>query len=75
VALVLEDGTELLIHVGIDTVQMKGDGFRTLVQKGQKVSVGTPLLRFDRTKIRAAGHPTITPVVILNNADAEIRFD
>jgi PTS system N-acetylglucosamine-specific IIC component len=75
VALVLEDGTELLIHVGIDTVQMKGDGFRTLVQKGQKVSVGTPLLRFDRTKIRAAGHPTITPVVILNNADAELRFD
>ncbi len=75
VALVLEDGTELLIHVGIDTVQMKGDGFRTLVEKGQAVRAGTPLLRFDPARIRAAGHPTITPVVVLNNADARIDFE
>jgi PTS system N-acetylglucosamine-specific IIC component len=74
VALVLADGTELLIHVGIDTVGMKGDGFETLVQKGQSVREGTPLLRFDRARIRAAGHPDITPVIILNNENATIQF-
>ena len=75
VALVLEDGTELLIHVGIDTVGMKGDGFDTLVQKGQKVIAGTPLLRFDLSKIRAAGHPAVTPVIVLNNENAAVSFD
>lgn len=74
VALVLSDGTELLIHVGIDTVGMKGDGFQTLVEKGQKVTAGTPLLRFDLAKIRAAGHPPITPVIVLNNENARIDF-
>lgn len=74
VALVLGDGTELLIHVGIDTVEMKGDGFQTLVEKGQKVTPGTPLLRFDLAKIRAAGHPAITPVIVLNNENARIDF-
>jgi len=75
VALVLEDGTELLIHVGIDTVDMKGDGFRTLVEKGQKVTAGTPLLHFDLAKIQAAGHPSITPVIVLNNENAAVTFD
>ncbi|MFD4957481.1 N-acetylglucosamine-specific PTS transporter subunit IIBC [Microbacterium sp. NPDC058389] len=75
VALVLEDGTELLIHVGIDTVGMKGDGFQTLVEKGQKVTAGTPLLRFDLEKIQAAGHPSITPVIVLNNENATVAFE
>jgi len=75
VALVLDDGTELLIHVGIDTVGMKGDGFQTLVEKGQKVTAGTPLLRFDLAKIRAAGHPSITPVIVLNNENATVAFE
>jgi PTS system N-acetylglucosamine-specific IIC component len=75
VALVLADGTELLIHVGIDTVGMKGDGFTTLVETGQRVTTGTPLLRVDLEKIRAAGHPTITPVVVLNNEQATIEFE
>ncbi|MBW9094713.1 PTS transporter subunit EIIC [Microbacterium jejuense] len=75
VALVLEDGTELLIHVGIDTVNMKGDGFQTLVEKGQKVTAGTPLLRFDLAKIQAAGHPAITPVIVLNNENATVAFE
>lgn len=74
VALVLGDGTELLIHVGIDTVEMKGDGFQTLVEKGQKVTPGTPLLRFDLAKIRAAGHSAVTPVIVLNNENARIDF-
>ena len=75
VALILDDGTELLIHVGIDTVGMKGDGFQTLVEKGQKVTAGTPLLRFDLAKIQAAGHPSITPVIVLNNENATVAFE
>ncbi len=74
VALVLEDGTELLIHVGIDTVHMAGNGFETLVAKGDTVKAGTPLLRFDLQKIEAAGHPTITPVIVLNNENARIEL-
>lgn len=74
IALKLDDGTELLIHIGLDTVDMNGDGFEVLVQKGDHVSPGTPLIRFDAEKIRAAGHPTITPVVIMNNKAAELVF-
>jgi PTS system N-acetylglucosamine-specific IIC component len=74
VALVLDDGTEVLIHVGIDTVEMKGDGFRTLVEKGARVTAGTPLLEFDLQKIAAAGHPAVTPVIVLNNEAAQIEF-
>lgn len=74
VALKLDDGTELLIHVGLDTVDMGGDGFETLVTKGEHVLAGTPLLRFDAAKIRAAGHPTVTPVIVMNNKAAEIVF-
>ncbi|MFT4156828.1 MAG: N-acetylglucosamine-specific PTS transporter subunit IIBC [Microbacterium sp.] len=74
IALELDDGTELLIHVGIDTVQMKGDGFETLVEKGARVTAGTPLLRFDAAKIAAAGYSAITPVIVLNDENATIEF-
>lgn len=74
VAVVLGDGTEILIHVGIDTVHMAGNGFETLVAKGDSVHAGTPLLRFELDKIETAGHPTITPVIILNNENARIEL-
>ncbi|RYF45668.1 MAG: PTS sucrose transporter subunit IIBC, partial [Comamonadaceae bacterium] len=65
IGLVLADGTELLIHVGIDTVSLKGAGFETLVSAGQTVTTGTPLLRFDAAQIRAAGLSAITPIIVL----------
>ena len=74
VALVLDGGEELLIHVGLDTVEMKGEGFQILTQKGARVTAGTPLLKFDIAKIKAAGHPTVTPVVVTNNKNAVIEF-
>lgn len=74
VAVVTDEGTEILVHVGLDTVDMGGDGFETLVSTGDIVDEGTPLLRVDLDKIRAAGHPTITPVVVLNDADATVEF-
>ena len=48
------NGMEMLIHVGVDTVQMNGDGFTCLVKEGDAVKAGQPLIRFDRDKIRAA---------------------
>ncbi|OAH51697.1 N-acetylglucosamine-specific PTS transporter subunit IIBC [Microbacterium oleivorans] len=74
IGLRLDDGTELLIHVGIDTVAMKGDGFETLVTAGQRVSAGEPLVRFDRARIVAAGHSPITPIVVLNNPAARVEL-
>ncbi|MFE5774526.1 N-acetylglucosamine-specific PTS transporter subunit IIBC [Brachybacterium sp. NPDC056505] len=74
VALTLDDGTEVLIHVGLDTVAMKGRGFETLVATGDRVVAGMPLLRVDLAAVRADGHPTITPIVVLNDADAVVEL-
>ena len=56
----------MLIHIGIDTVKLKGEGFDVHVAKGERVSAGTPLVTFDRKVIEAAGYPLITPIVMLN---------
>ena len=59
---------ELLIHVGVDTVEMNGDGFEPLVAADEEVKKGQPILKFSREKIKAAGHPE-TVVVLLTNSD------
>ena len=64
--LALDNGVEVLIHIGIDTVKLKGEGFTVHVAKGDRVTAGTPLVTFDRSVIQAAGYPLITPIVILN---------
>ena len=71
VGLMLSNGTELLLHVGLDTVDMQGDGFEYLVQMGQEVKAGTPLLKFSREKIRAAGHEDVTVCIVTNKGEAE----
>ncbi|MBD5524085.1 MAG: PTS system trehalose-specific EIIBC component [Lachnospiraceae bacterium] len=73
--LTMDNGMEILLHVGIDTVEMQGDGFAYLVSEGQKVSAGTPLIRFDRDKIKAAGHPDTTVCIITEQGSAKnIQF-
>lgn len=68
------DGAEILIHVGMDTVEMRGDGFEMLVKEGQTIRCGQPLLKFSRSKIEAAGHPTTTAFVVTNGDElAEVR--
>ena len=69
VGMTSSEGTELLIHVGMDTVDMKGQGFTALVKEGQKVTAGTPLLKVDLDAIRAAGHPTATAIIVTDGAD------
>jgi beta-glucoside PTS system EIICBA component len=64
-----DDGIELLIHVGIDTVQLNGEGYEYSVQKGQKIQIGDKLIQFDLEGIKAKGYKTITPVVITNSAE------
>ena len=69
VGLTSEDGIEILIHVGMDTVEMQGKGFKALVKEGDKVKAGTPLLKVDLEAIRAAGHPTATALIVTNSDD------
>ncbi|MDC7289510.1 PTS system trehalose-specific EIIBC component [Blautia schinkii] len=71
----LDNGMEILLHIGIDTVGMNGDGFEYLVEEGQKVSAGTPLIKFDRAKIKAAGHPDVTVCIVTEEGNAQdIQF-
>ena len=65
------DGMEVLIHVGVDTVAMNGDGFTALVEEGQKVKAGQKLLTFDRAKIAAAKHPDVVVLLVTNSDDYE----
>lgn len=64
--LVSEDGLEILIHVGLDTVNLKGQGFEMLVTEGDLVDVGTPLLKVDLPYIEANAKSSITPIVFTN---------
>ncbi len=62
-------GAEILIHVGMDTVEMNGDGFEPQKSQGDKVKKGDLLLKFNIDKIKAARHPVTTPVIITNSDD------
>lgn len=59
-------GKDILIHVGIDTVNLKGEGFETLIEEGERVEAGQPLLKADLSFIQSKGMPTITPIVFTN---------
>lgn len=63
------NGVEVLIHVGVDTVEMKGDGFSAKVAMGDKVTKGQLLLTMDLDKIKAAGHPAVVITVVTNTDD------
>lgn len=69
IGLTSDSGIELLIHVGIDTVQLNGAGYEYFVEKGQKVQAGEKLIEFDLEKIVEKGYNIITPVVVTNSAD------
>ena len=74
VGLKFENGVEMLVHVGLDTVQLDGKGFEVKVAKGDSVKAGQELLTFDPAVIKEAGYPLITPVLITNTnkfADVE----
>lgn len=65
-AMTLNNGVELLVHVGIDTVSLEGEGFERLVEPGKQVKAGTPILKIDRDFILGKGLKLYTPVLITN---------
>jgi len=67
-----ENGIELLIHVGLDTVNLKGEGFTAHVQAGDKVKAGDVLVEFDLDFIRANAPSTITPIIVTNHDQFEL---
>ncbi|HIW59130.1 MAG TPA: PTS system trehalose-specific EIIBC component [Candidatus Anaerobutyricum avicola] len=74
-AIKADNGMEILLHIGLDTVDMGGDGFEYLITKGQRVQTGTPLIRFSREKIKAAGHRDVTMCILSDPGKAEnIRY-
>ena len=75
VGLTLDNGAELLIHVGIDTVSMNGDGFQLHVKEGDRVHLGDKLITFDPEKIKAAGHPTTTAFLVTDPGDLAPSFE
>ena len=74
IGLTLANGLEILLHIGLDTVEMKGDGFTIHVKQGERVKAGQKLITFDPEKIKAAGHPLTTIMVITNTANYSV-FD
>ncbi|WP_055070512.1 PTS sugar transporter subunit IIA [Clostridium massiliamazoniense] len=61
-----DNGVELLIHIGLDTVTLNGEGFERLAEEGQKVKAGTPIVKLNREFIESKGISLVTPVLITN---------
>ncbi|SEF23430.1 PTS system, trehalose-specific IIC component [Streptococcus gallolyticus] len=72
IGLVSDEGLELLMHIGMDTVNLDGDGFTAHVKQGDRVSVGDALISFDMAAIQAAGYPVATPVIVTNQNDFQM---
>lgn len=71
VSIIAEDGAEILIHIGLDTVNLKGEFFKSYVEANDKVKAGDLLIEFDKDQIQAAGYDVISPIIICNTAEYE----
>ncbi len=74
VGILAEDGTEILIHVGLETVSLKGEGFKVAVKEGERVSKGQLLIEVDWEYISAHAKSIITPIVITNSHEGGKQF-
>ena len=68
IGLKTDDDVEVLIHIGIDTVNLKGQHFKALAKVGDRVEVGTPIMEVDFAAVKEAGYDIITPVIVTNSA-------
>lgn len=66
VSMISDDGAEILMHIGMDTVQLEGRGFESVVSNGDRIKAGQLLMKFDMDVIKEAGYDLTTPVVVLN---------
>lgn len=71
--LLTADGKGLLVHLGIDTVQLDGAGFELLVAEGDEVTTGTPIVRWDPAEIEAGGRSPIVPIVVMDTPPDSIQ--
>ena len=75
----MNNGVELIVHIGLDTVELKGQGFQNIATEGQKVQAGTPIVRFDHATVERMGKAVISPVVssgagtIVSRASGKVR--
>ena len=74
-----DNGVELIVHIGLDTIELQGQGFENIAIEGQQVQAGTPIVRFDRTMVERLGKVILSPVVssgvgrILRRASGTVR--
>lgn len=69
-----KNGAELLIHVGLDTVELNGNGFQALVSEGQKIKRGTPILKVDHDYLKENGKNSTTPMVVTNSNEFQVEI-
>lgn len=70
-----KSGVEFLVHIGLDTVELNGEGFTVLAKQGSKVKAGDPVIRFDKAFIEGKGINLTTMVVFTGGFDKEIQTD
>jgi glucose-specific phosphotransferase system IIA component len=70
-AVTQDNGISILVHIGIDTIALEGEGFERMVEEGQSVKMGEPILKVDREKIQSKGYSLITPVLITNSENVK----
>src|SRR5699024_2527934 len=68
-----DDGLELMVHIGIDTVALKGEGFEALVSQGDQVKKGEPLIRFDAAFMEKKGIDMTTMLILLNRGQYQFK--
>ena len=68
------NGLEVLVHIGMDTVNLGGQGFTTLVEQGIKVTRGTPIIKIDREFFMGKNISLVTPIVVLNHSDYNVNI-
>lgn len=68
-----DDGVEMIVHIGLDTIELRGTGFERLATEGDRVEAGQPVVSFDLEEVKNAGYDPITPVVVTNPQDHPVR--
>lgn len=74
VGILAEDGTEILMHIGLETVALKGEGFKVAVETGDEIAVGQLLVEADMAYIREHAKSIVTPIVITNSLNSDKQY-
>lgn len=70
-AMTLNNGAEVLVHIGIDTVELNGEGFERLVEQGKEVKAGEAVIKLNRELIESKGYSLVTPIIITNSDEVK----